>query len=225
MEKFNMSSQYKKCEIDHHTTKLIVGIIALSLAIFVSILSGEPDIDSISESYHRTDIARNIFVGFLFAISAFLFSYNGYSPKESFLSKIAAVSALGIAVFPCDCNMGKETIPYIHYVSAAAMFIVLAYFCICFYRRARGKESSQSKIRAVIYAACALVIVISILLMVADSLLDEVLSENIPRFVFYCEASGLVAFGIAWLTASRMLPLLTASGERIGFRPGKNNNV
>ncbi|GAB2525752.1 hypothetical protein GCM10008940_30600 [Microbulbifer agarilyticus] len=35
------------------------------------------------------------------------------------------------------------------------------------------------------------------------------------RLTYYVEATGLFAFGIAWLTASRMLPFITSEDERI----------
>jgi hypothetical protein len=38
-------------------------------------------------------------------------------------------------------------------------------------------------------------------------------------FIFWAEATGLVAFGIAWLTASRTLPLITNQSERFSLSP------
>ena len=58
-----------RIEIDHHTMKLIVGVIAISLAWLTSIFSQTP-LESISASYHADGWSRDIFVGFLFAISA-----------------------------------------------------------------------------------------------------------------------------------------------------------
>ena len=53
--------------IEHHTIKLIVGVIAISLATLTSIFSETP-LESISASYHEEGWSSNIFVGFLFAI-------------------------------------------------------------------------------------------------------------------------------------------------------------
>ena len=40
---------------------------------------------------------------------------------------------------------------------------------------------------------------------------------DIPRLVFYCETAGLLAFGIAWLVASKIIPVsaLTHPEERV----------
>lgn len=200
-------------EIDHRTLKLLVGVIALSLANLTSFFAGE-GITSISASYYEGGWSQSIFVGFLFAISAFLLAYNGLSRSEMILSKVAGVAALGIALFPCGCDGHEEILPHVHFASAAAMFLVLAYFCYVFYRRARAKGHVEAKRRAGIYAVCGVAIVIAIAAVVIDTLAGGALTAKIPRLVFYCERIGLVAFGVSWLTASRTLPGLTRRDER-----------
>lgn len=130
------------------------------------------------------------------------------------LSKLAAVAALGVAISPCACDGHTEVLPFVHFGSAAAMFLVLTYFCYVFYQRARTKGHTEANRRPLIYAVCGLAIEASILIMVFDSLADGVLVAQMPRLVFYCERAGLVAFGASWLTASRILPLLTSRTER-----------
>jgi hypothetical protein len=88
-------------------------------------------------------------------------------------------------------------VPYIHYVSAAVMFIILTMFCYEFFKRARAKGYPQAKIRAVIYAACGATIVLSMVAMVFANLPGETISAQYPRIIFYCEAAGLIAFGIS----------------------------
>src|SRR2546421_6834728 len=205
-----------KPEIDHRTLKLLVGLIALSLANLTSFV-GDSKITSISESYYEGGWAQSIFVGFLFAIAAFLLAYNGLSRTEMVLSKVAAVGALVVALFPCGCSGHAETVPHVHFASAAVMFLILAYFCYVFYKRARGKGHTEANRRAFVYAASGLAIIASILTLVLDSLSGDVLTAAIPRLVFHCERAGLVAFGISWLTASRILPVLTRSDERFSF--------
>lgn len=205
-----------KPEIDHRTLKLLVGLIALSLANLTSLFA-KTRIASISESYYEGGWAQSIFVGFLFAIAAFLLAYNGLSRAEMVLSKVAAAGALGVALFPCGCGGHAEIIPHVHFASAAVMFLILAYFCYVFYKRALGKRHTEANRRAFIYAVSGLAIVVSIVAMVFDTLLHGVLSAAIPRLVFYCERTALVAFGVSWLTASRILPFLTRSDERLSL--------
>lgn len=60
-------------QIDHRVIKLVVGVIAVSLALFMQIASREP-LRSISESYHYR--ARDLFVGLLFAVAAMFISHG-----------------------------------------------------------------------------------------------------------------------------------------------------
>lgn len=204
-------------EIDNHTMKLIVGGIALSLAYLTDKFAVEP-LTSISASYWDKGLwSGNIFVGFLFAISAFLLSYNGHNRWEKWLSKIAALAAIGVALFPCGCDGQRQIIPMIHYISAVVMFSVLAVFCYFFFLRAWKKGWAQARVRAVLYGACGAAIVLAMMGMVADHLTDDSLSQRFEQFTFYAEATGLVAFGFAWLIASRAIPYLTRSDERLSI--------
>lgn len=211
-----------RTEIDHHTIKLIIGLIAISLATLTSFFSDTP-LQSISASYYEDGWSRNIFVGFLFAISAFLLAYNGRSTREMVLSKIAALAALGVAMFPCQCGNHLEIIPNVHGISAAVMFLVLAVFCNIFFRRARAKGHPQARFRATIYALCGSTIIMSIVIMATDYFLDGIISAKINRLTFYGESAGLIAFGIAWLTASRILPLITSKEERLALSPFRDH--
>lgn len=216
-----MTSTPKQQEIDHRTIKLIVGIIALSLASLTSMFASS-EITSISASFYEGGWSQTIFIGFLFAIAAFLMAYNGLTKGEMILSKVASLAGLGVAMFPCKCDIHTEIIPNIHGVSAALMFLILAYFCYKFFLRAKQKGYPQAKARAAIYALCGIAILLSIITLGFDGLTGNSLSESIPRLTFYGEAIGLVAFGISWLTASRVLPVLTHPNER--FSPFRDLN-
>lgn len=213
-----MPASPTKYEIDHHVLKFIVGVIALSLANVAAFFSQVP-ITSISASYHDGGWARDIFVGFLFAISAFLLAYNGSNPKEMVLSKLAAVAALGVALFPCGCGTYAEIIPYVHFISAAVMFLVLAGLCAVFHQRARAKHRREADWRAYIYAGCGGVIVVVVVVLAFDGLTGGLISSSVKRLVFYGERVGLVAFGVSWLVASRALPFITAADERVRLLP------
>src|ERR1041385_4589712 len=85
-------------EIDHRTIKLIVGLIALTLAFLTGLFTGFT-ITSISASYYEGGWSQSIFIGFLFAIAAFLAAYNGFSRTDMLMSKFAAAAALGVGLF------------------------------------------------------------------------------------------------------------------------------
>jgi hypothetical protein len=203
----------EKQEIDHRTLKLLVGLIAILLPLLTDFFANSK-ITSISASYHEGGWSQSIFVGFLFAIAAFLFAYNGLSRLEMLCSKFAAVGALGVALFPCSCDRRVVDIPYVHAASAAVMFLVLAYFCYVFYKRARAKGYSEANRRAFIYSVCGMAIFVSISLLVIDAVLGQKLSSKLPRLIFYGETVSLVAFGISWLTASRVMPFFSRADER-----------
>lgn len=213
------NSQTSTREIDHRTLKLVVGVIALTLPGLTNILASAP-LSSISASYYEQGWSQSIFIGFLFAIASFLLAYNGTTRLEMFLSKIACAAALGVALFPCDCGH-QSSVAWLHYSSAAIMFVILAFFCYAFYRTAIAKGHMRARVRATIYAACGMGIVAAIAAMGYDALFGT-FSRLMPRFTFYGEATGLIAFGISWLLASRVLPIITAENER--FSPFAANN-
>jgi hypothetical protein len=202
-----------KPEIDERTLKLLVGGIALTLGTLTDLFAGDP-LKSISAAYHEGGTSESIFVGFLFAIAAFLFAYNGRWRSEMVLSKLAAVAALLVALFPCGCE-SAPTVPFVHYGAAALMFLVLAYFCYVFHKRAHEKHYREADRRAVVYAICGAVIVAAIVLLAMNGIMHW--DEKIPRLVFYGEHAALVAFGISWLTAAKILPVLSRSDERLNL--------
>src|SRR5262249_18216868 len=153
------------------------------------------------------------------AIAAFLVAYNGFSKTDMLLSKLAAAAALGVAMFPCERDNHIEVIPYVHYISAATMFLILVYFCYSFYRRPLRNAHNEATRRACVYVVCGISIILSILTIAFDKLSSGILSSKVPRLIFYGESTGLVAFGVSWFTASRVLPGLTRQDER--FSPFK----
>jgi len=179
-----MALAFKQNEIDYHTLRLIVGVIALTMANLTAFFSSTP-LESISASYHEGGWARDIFVGFLFAIGAFLVAYNGQITLEMVLSKVAALAALGVALFPCQCGDRPEIIPYVHALSAAVMFLILAVFCGVFYFRARAKHRRQADWRAYIYAICGAVILVAVAILALDGMTDGRISSSVARLTFY----------------------------------------
>lgn len=217
-----------KQEISHQTLKLMVGVIAISLGTITNLFASAP-LDSISASYFEGGWSQTIFVGSLFAIAAFLLAYNGYSKAEMLLSKVAGVAAALIALFPCDCARGVQglaasagqvqcradqaLIPYVHFIAAAVMFVILAIFCWFFYNRAHEKSdrgSVEAGRRMVVYQVCGATIVISMAVMAIDALTGS----NVPRMIWMGETAALIAFGLSWLTAARVAPLLSNPEER-----------
>ena len=234
----------RRPEIDQYAIKLLIGAGAFSLPVIelaLACLTGE-SIDSISASYLHDPWPRNIFVGFLFAIGAFMTTYNGDSEKQMWLAKLGALAAFCLALFPCHCTDGKqEIVPYVHLIATIVMFAVLTAFCFIFSGKARDKLKKdkthrQAKWRAYIYIGCASAMVVSIALFLvfvvanflhARGLGAEANHSILNGLVLVGETLGLLAFGIAWVTASRVLPGITRPTERnelFGLRHSKTGD-
>lgn len=175
------------------------------------------------------DWPRIYLVGTLLAIGALLLSYRGDTVLQGILTRVAAIAAAGVALFPCNCDCYTELVPYLHYGSAGVVYAVLFYFVAHFYFKASSKANgsytiglpahnptawkSNSERRKRVYAFCLAGMVISVLILATNRLLPDSM-----RPVLVGEAGGLFFFGFAWLTASRVAPIFTSAGvdrERI----------
>jgi hypothetical protein len=200
----------KKPEIDYRTMKLLVGAIALGLSGATFVFSDTP-LRSISHAYCSGGTARDIFVGFLFAIAAIMTAHNGANGREKIASKIAGVSAAGIALLPTACREGEHA-PW-HFSFAAVMFATLAWFCWSFFQRTKTKlHQREAARRRAAYAFCGIGIVVSMLVMAAQHLFHWWPDTSAT---FMLEAVGLGLFGLSWLIASHFLPFFEHPSERM----------
>ncbi len=157
--------------------------------------------NSISDYYGTVMIA--VFVGVLFAIGVFLFSYKGHETADNIAGNLACVFALGVAIFPTTSE--HKLVRVIHFTSAAALFITLAYFSYFLFTRTRpGTTPSRKRQRRnTVYRTCAWIIVACI---VAIPLYNTFLSDTSLadlKPVFVLESVALWAFGWAWFLKGR----------------------
>jgi hypothetical protein len=207
-------------EIDHLTIKFWVGTIAVLLPWLVRLAAGHT-LPSVSGSYWAGDWPRNIFVGALISIAALISAYNGYRRLDLVMAKVAAVAAVGTSLFPSDPTkiIWPRCHAALHYVSGGVLFVILTYFCITFFRRARVKAAREAKRRMGVYVLCAVGIVGAIAVLLVDIIFNMILHSDwldthVPWLFFYAETLALTAFGVSWLTASHVLPYLNAPEER-----------
>ena len=201
-----------KPDISTYTIRLVIGLIAITLPFLTSLLATEP-LTSISAAYCdiNSDWPRNIFVGFLIAISALFLAYNGSNSTEFYLSKIGSAASFLIATFP-GCGPNESSV---HGIASVIMFSVLAVLCYQFYKSSSAKPFPEAQTRSIIYKTCGIVIILSMLIIA----LKGVVFSNIERLVFYGETAALLAFGIAWFVASHIIPITTNSAEKVNFLP------
>jgi hypothetical protein len=198
---------------EYRTHRLVMGLIALSLPLIVSALSSEK-LASISASYHSE--ARDWLVGLLFVVGAFLLSYNGHTPRQSAISKIAAFAAAGIAIFPTACRTCATTpTTVLHFVCATVLFSSLAYFCLGPFREKLLGSGGKKRLRRRIYLACGLTMIACMVTIAAANLLLPAPAVAALRIVYWGEAIALFAFGIAWFVSGKALGLLADEEEQL----------
>jgi hypothetical protein len=190
----------------YHAQRALVGVIALMIPIILTIVSSE-ELASLSVSYH-TD-ARDMFVGLLFIVGSFLFAYKGHYFYQNVASKIAALAAFAVALYPTICvSLGTSTMcdgvvmdpNKVHGAAAGILFSILAFFCLVpFKNRAESKPGKNAKIRKWVYVICGYTILLSILYIVL--LIANVLTH--ATGVYWGETIALSAFGIAWIVSGQ----------------------
>ena len=195
---------------DHRVLRLAVGLIAFSIPFIVCWLARPEKLASISASYHSA--ARDAFVGMLFVVAAFLVAYRGHSTKQSMLSRLGALSAVCVAVFPTK-KTGVDTVSdathYIHLGAAVALLVILTIFCDIFRKAANEKVNEDgcrfARRRSRIYLIARNVMAFSLVAMaVSIWRLEETRVEEL-RIIFYGECVALATFGVAWFVAGQML--------------------
>lgn len=221
----------------------MLGFFLPTSLIAVVLLTDEVMRPSISEFYHST--AGDLFVGTMCAIAVFLWSYVGYPPQgpgewpsDRLVSRVAAVAALGVALFPTtdkaqavagacvrmQCLIGDDMARRLHYGSAAVFFVCLAVFCLVLFRRGGGRMPSRGKRgRNRIYAGCGWTILGCIAALAAYGLGYRLQDDagraayDATRAVFVLESVAVFAFALSWLVKGETLkPLQRMVEPRAG---------
>ncbi len=118
-----------------------IGYIAISIPFLLvvgSVLVGNcPEIQSSISDYYHTQM-RDVLVGTLCAIALFLFCYTGYDRYDVSATRLAAIFALGVALFPTGFNdsmidschavrqVSNPIVARIHLISAFCLFVTLS---------------------------------------------------------------------------------------------------
>ncbi|MDP6633578.1 MAG: hypothetical protein QGG42_01600 [Phycisphaerae bacterium] len=211
---------------DYRALRLLMGFIALALPLVVSLVSRER-LSSISASYYTN--ARDVFVGMLCVVSAFLLAYNGHWLRESIASKVASVAAVCVAVFPTSpAGGGYSMTSWVHFGSATVLFSTLAYFCLGPFRKNTKGQSGKKGVRSKVYLVCGstMIACMAVMLAAISFLSREVITTW--RIIYWGEATALVAFGAAWIVAGKYFGWLVDEKQKlllseiIGGNPSKD---
>jgi len=210
-----MSASNNSKVFDYRALRLLVGIIAFAIPICVTLISSNP-LSSISASYFTE--ARDVFVGMLFIVGAFLWAYNGHSKPQCYASKFASIAAILVALVPTVCDTCESsTTSAIHYVSAIILFSILTYFCLGPFRKnTKGKGGKKGR-RSIIYLLCGLVMLVSMLgLGICELALPDDLMSKL-RITYWAETVALFSFGCAWIVAGKYFRPLVDKDEELYF--------
>lgn len=192
--------------------------------------------DSISAYYHSE--MRNVFVGILFSIGVFLFTYNprfydkSYGKLDQYLGMLAGIAAAVTALFPTVRENWRDIPPapyneglysVIHFTAAGILFGSMIYFSyFLFTETSPGKQIRRGSIKAKrnkVYRAMAAVMFICIVL-IGTFFLTEVtpLSRELQakyRPVFFLEWIAIWAFGISWSVKGEALEQIEKGVKRL----------
>ena len=201
---------------DYRALRLLMAIIAFALPFIVTFISSTT-LTSISASYYTE--ARDIFVGLLFVVSAFLLAYNGHTSSEAWASKAACFAAVVAALNPTSCDICAPDIQSkIHYFAAVIFFGILAYFCLGPFRKnTKGQEGKKGR-RAKIYFACGWIIIICMLTMGLTKFTVPDQIRNSLYITYWGESIALWAFGAAWMVAGKVFSPLVDDEEALRFK-------
>ncbi len=193
--------------------------LAFPLLLFIGGMLAESTLPpSISDYYHST--LRDIYVGTLFAIGVFLVSYRGHPRQpgdvlsDNITATLGGVGAFGLALFPnrllegfhpnvSQLALGEAYSQIGHFASALLFLGAMAWLCLG--RFARTAKPARRRI----YRFCGYVIVFFGLAATVASVLRAAGPDAARQwilstgFIFWCEAMGIWAFGLAWLTKGR----------------------
>ena len=156
---------------------------------------------SISATFYAT--SNILMIGTLAVFAFFLWTYQGYDIGDSFTCKFSALMAIGILVFPCECdaadittgilNISTKISNIFHCIIAALLFGSFAYMIGFRFTKTTFKVmTDHKKIRNKIYYICAGIIALFMLSQAITSLL------NIAWMTIVNEAIMLWAFSFAW---------------------------
>jgi cytochrome b561 len=166
--------------------------------------------NSISAYYWAPDGAnapsRDWLVGSLFAIAAFLYLYKGFSTAENIALNLAAILAVGVAVFPMEWDCGAACGKFsVHGLFAVAMFACLVY--VVWFRAGdtlplvpENATPSRARLRQV-YVILGVVMLAS---PVTAIVLNTLIGTR-ANYVFFIEAAGIWAFALYWWVKSSEL--------------------
>jgi hypothetical protein len=212
-------------DMSYLNLRLCIGVLGVALAFILRIGSAifPPDPYSVSAYYYSA--MRNILVASLCVLGTFLLTYRGYDKLDSRITNVCGAATIGVALFPTS-NPGFKPawVGHVHPVVARIALAGQALMALQFTQSAprdgaaRWLDDVKRMLRALIfqypqrvhqehgkkltrnrvYSACALLIIIGVVLALAQNFWpDSVKAET--QWMFWFESLSIASFGVAWL--------------------------
>lgn len=219
-KQLNPNNQHTDFVISYLLLRQLIGILGISLP-FVLVVGnqffGGCTHLQLSISHYYYSYLHIIFVGTLCVLGGFLISYRGSNSYENKVSNFAGIFSFGVAIFPTtqsdfigddNCQFLKvipqlnKIIGYIHYASAALLFVCFIIFCWKIFQQPDEHRpiDAMKKRRNAIYRFCGWGIAISIGSIALITIYDAVFTANIfPYSTLIFETTSLLFFGFSWL--------------------------
>ncbi len=194
--------------ISYLALRRAIGVLGVSLPVLVAVgcvvIGTCAGVQPSISDYYATEM-RDVFVGVLFAIAWFLFSYRGYERKDDIAGDVACVLAMAVALFPTSSAI--PAVRAVHSASAALLFSVFAYFSLALFTKSAAgvPPTPEKKKRNRVYRACGYVMIACIVLVAVYAAFLQGTAVSRLRPVFWLETFALWAFGISWVTKGEML--------------------
>jgi len=173
------------------------------------VYNGDKVLDSLSMHYYTN--FRDVFVGVLIAVSAFLITYKGYDLLDNIVTIAIGVCGVGIAFFPCEnlaitekvslLMLDNATTNVIHCTTAAIFFALLAVNSIFLFTKSKVpiRKHSRKYYRNGVYIVCGVVILVALSAMALVSVFATEQFRDDTHLILILETIMLVAFGVSWL--------------------------
>lgn len=195
--------------ISHYTLRLMIGAMGfgLPIALFFAkwIQQGDATIEISISDYYDNGAAGDIFVGVLFVLGFFLFSYKGYDKWDDRIATLAGAFALIAALFPD--TTGIKWVSRVHLSSALLLFVCFITFSIYLFRKTESDPEhlpKPKKYRNRVYLICGIIMIAAILTIILGYIFFYK-EMNPNKVVFWCEGIALMAFGFSWIIKSEYL--------------------
>jgi len=218
-------------DLSLQTHRRIIGTLGLMLPILIYLFAGARPtqglvpwrlLGSVSAYYYTGGVG--VFVGVLFALSLFLFSYRGYEgvKADRIVGTVGGAAALVVALFPTGAPVQSLQLWWwapptgiIHYVAAIVLFGAFILFSVWLFRRSdtrrRRDRPATKRGRDDVCLACGLVMI--------GAVLWAAVAGVTGGPIFLPEAIAIVAFAVSWLVKGEAhVPVIRAT-KRLAKRP------